>query len=318
MSAVFNIVLPVFGVILAGVLSRKTGLLGEESSEALNKFVFFVALPPLLFLTCARVPFDEILNWPFLGAYLAGCFLTLIVSAAGGLLLFAHRELPILTLHMMLSIFSNTVYLGIPLLILAYGPNGATPAIIITLVSNLVFLTLSAILIEIGQKRSLVVSGSASESGKLSVLTSSLKNPLIIAPLLGTLFSWLGIELFVPVENFLDLLARGAGATALFAMGMSLYGFSISAGALEISWVSLLKLVVHPVLTWVVGRFVFGLEEFWLETAVIIAALPAGSLVFVVAQRYNVYVQRSAAGVVVTTALSVLTMIVVFLWAAPG
>lgn len=317
MSAVFNIVLPVFGVILAGVLSRKTGLLGEDSAEALNKFVFFVALPPLLFLTCAKVPFNEILNWPFVGAYLLGCLLTILICAAGGWLFFAHRELPILTLHTMVGIFSNTVYLGIPLLILAYGAQGATPAIIVTLISNLIFLTLSAILIEIGQSKAAFKSGTAPAAGGLSVLSSSFKNPLVIAPLLGALFSWLGIELYVPIENFLDLLAQGAGATALFAMGMSLYGFSISAGAFEVGWMSFLKLVVHPLLTWLVGRFVFGLEDFWLQTAVIIAALPAGSLVFVVAQRYNVFVQRSAAGVVVTTALSVVTLIVVFLWAAP-
>jgi len=312
MSTVLNIVLPVFGVILAGVLSRKSGLLGADSSEALNKFVFYVALPPLLFLTCARVPMAEVLNWPFVNAYLLGCFLTLVISVLGGRLFFAHKRLPFLTLHAMSSIFSNTVYLGIPLLILAYGPKGATPAIIITLISNLIFLTLSAVLIESSQKTGKGVLGG------LSVLTSSLKNPLIIAPLLGAVFSALELSLYVPIENFLELLARGAGATALFAMGMSLYGFSISAGAVEIGWITLLKLIVHPLITWAVGLYVFELERFWLETAVIIAALPAGSLIFVVAQRYNVYVQRSAASVVVTTAVSVLTMTLVFLWAAPS
>jgi len=272
-SAVLNIVLPVFGVILAGVLSRKTGLLGADTSEALNKFVFYVALPPLLFLSFARVPVDDIFNWPFINAYLLGTFLTLAFSVVCAWLFFAHRELPILTLHAMLSMFSNTVYLGIPLLILAYGPVGATPAIIVTLLSNLIFLTI---------------------------------------------YTWLGWSLYVPVENFLDLLGRGAGATALFAMGMSLYGFSVSAGAVEIGWITFLKLVVHPLIVWLVVRYIFQLEQFWLETAVILAALPAGSLVFVVAQRYKVYVQRSAAAVVVTTAVSVVTMTLVFLWAAPA
>jgi len=314
-SAVLNIVLPVFGVILAGVLSRKTGLLGADTSEALNKFVFYVALPPLLFLSFARVPIDDIFNWPFVNAYLLGTFLTVVVSVVCAWFFFAHRALPILTLHAMLSMFSNTVYLGIPLLMLAYGPVGATPAIIVTLISNMIFLTLVAVLIEIGQREE--TKDGVGSAGRLSVLTSSLKNPLIIAPLLGTVYSALGLTLYVPVENFLDLLGRGAGATALFAMGMSLYGFSVSAGAVEIGWITFLKLVVHPLIVWMVVRFVFQLDEFWLETAVILAALPAGSLAFVVAQRYNVYVQRSAAAVVVTTAVSVVTMTLIFLWANP-
>ena len=311
MSAIFNIVLPVFGVILAGVLSRQSNLLGAETTEALNKFVYFIALPPLLFLSCARVPVAELLNAPFAATYISGTAVTICIAIFVGWLAFDHRELPFITLHSMTSIFSNTVYLGIPLLILAYGPKGATPAIIITLLTNVVFLTLSAVLIESSQK------SSAQNTGRFAVFLSSVKNPLIVSPLLGTAFSWLGIELFLPIENFLDLLARGAGATALFAMGMSLYGFSITAGAREIGCMSVMKLVVHPLITWIFAVYVFELDEFWMECAVIIAALPAGVLVFVVAQRYNVYVQRSAASVVATTALSVVSLAVVFLWAAP-
>ena len=70
-------------------------------------------------------------------------------------------------MHGMALIFSNTVYLGIPLLVLAYGQDGATPAVIITLFTNLVFLTLSAVLIE----------SSRMEAGrsKLGLLSSRLK-----------------------------------------------------------------------------------------------------------------------------------------------
>ncbi len=309
MSAVLNIVLPVFGIILAGVLSRKTGLLGADSAEALNKFVFFIALPPLLFLSCARVPLDQVFNWPFLATYTSGVALTLLIGLLVSVKLFHHTELPLLTLHGMSLIFSNTVYLGIPLLVLAYGETGATPAVIITLFTNLVFLTGSAVLIESSRR--------TRNSSNFSLLTSSFKNPLIIAPLLGVGYSWSGLTLYTPLEHFLDLLARGAGPTALFAMGMSLYGFSVTAGAREISWVIVAKLLLHPILTWALGRYVFGLEGFWLESAVILAALPAGALIFIVAQRYNVYVQRAAASVVMTTAVSVVTLTVVFLWADP-
>src|SRR5690606_27894378 len=66
MSAVINVALPVFAIILAGYGSGKLGLLGQASSEALNKFVYWIALPPLLFLAMARAPVAETLNWPFL------------------------------------------------------------------------------------------------------------------------------------------------------------------------------------------------------------------------------------------------------------
>ncbi len=311
MSAVLNIVLPVFGVILAGVLSRRFGLLGEDSAEALNKFVFYIALPPMLFLSCARVPIAEVINLPFIGTFILATLATIEISVVVGWLFFRHRSLSVMTLFGMATIFSNTVYLGIPLLILAYGPKGAAPAIIVTLLSNVMFLTLSAVLIESSQLAS-------RRDGKwYSVLLSSLRNPLIVSPVLGAMFSWSGLSLPLPAENLLDLLARGAGSTALFALGMSLYGFNVTAGAREIGAISLLKLLIYPLITWWVGRYVFDLQDFWLDTAVILAALPTGALLFVVAQRYSVYVQRSAATVVVTTAISVVTLAVVFVWASP-
>ena len=72
MRAIVDVVLPVFGLILAGVLAGRFRILGQESSEALNRFVYWFALPPLLFLGMARAPVHEVANLPFLGAYLGG------------------------------------------------------------------------------------------------------------------------------------------------------------------------------------------------------------------------------------------------------
>ncbi|NJN47244.1 MAG: hypothetical protein HC808_13045 [Candidatus Competibacteraceae bacterium] len=54
MQELFNIVLPVFCIILTGYLARHFDVLGETSAEALNRFVYYIAIPPLLFLTTAR------------------------------------------------------------------------------------------------------------------------------------------------------------------------------------------------------------------------------------------------------------------------
>jgi len=62
MEPVVNAVLPVFAIILCGYLAARTWLLGRESSEALNRFVFYAALPVLLFHAVARVAPSEIFN----------------------------------------------------------------------------------------------------------------------------------------------------------------------------------------------------------------------------------------------------------------
>ena len=80
MEPVFNVVLPVFAIILTGYACGRFGVLGPASSEAINKFVYFVALPVLLFHSTARVDPAEIFNWPFLAAFGAGSIVTTIAA----------------------------------------------------------------------------------------------------------------------------------------------------------------------------------------------------------------------------------------------
>ena len=75
MDALINVVLPVFGIILTGYLAGRFEALGPESAAALNRFVFYFALPCALFIFTARAPADKIFNWPFIGALVSGALL---------------------------------------------------------------------------------------------------------------------------------------------------------------------------------------------------------------------------------------------------
>jgi predicted permease len=68
-----------------------------------------------------------------------------------------------------------------------------------------------------------------------------------------------------------------------------------------------LKMVVHPVLAWLVGTYVFALEHLPLAVAVMVAALPTGINVFILAERYERYVRCTATAVLVSTAFAILS-----------
>ncbi len=307
MQELFNIVLPVFGIIFAGYASRRFGLLQDASAEALNSFAYYIALPALLFLSTSRVPVQAILNWPFIFAYLFGALITLGIALAGGRLLFVHRGLSTLALHGLAAVFANTVYMGIPLFVAAFGERGAAPAVVGAVASNLFFIGLVVLVLEISQHRR----GGSALAVK-AVAKALLSNPVLVAPTLGLAASALQIHPPVPVDRFLELLSRAAGPCALFALGLSLYGFPIRAGGREIAWLTLLKLLIHPLVTWVIVGPVLGLDPVWAASAVLLAAMPTGAIVFMFAQKYNAYVQQSATTVVITTALSLLTLGVLF------
>ena len=129
MLAVVNVVLPVFAIMAAGYLCGRLGLLGQGSSQALNGFVYYVALPALFFIATARVPVDQVLNGPFLAAYGGGVVAVVLLALAVGRWVF-RLNLAELTLHAMSAMFANTGYMGISLLFVAYGEVGRLPAII--------------------------------------------------------------------------------------------------------------------------------------------------------------------------------------------
>lgn len=306
MTAIVDVVLPVFAIMLAGYLAGRLRLLGDASSEALNGFVYYGAMPALFFVSMSSVPLAEAFDGPFLAAFGGGMAITFLTALLVGRLVFPNR-LGALGLQGVTAIFANTGYLGIPLLITAFGDTGKLPAIITTVLNGTLVLGLAVVLLELDQSRG---------AGPLRVLRNVtlgvLKSPLVLSAGAGLLASGLALEIPRPVITFGNIMGAAAGPCALFAIGLFLVGRAPKAGAFEVGWLVLLKLVVQPLVTWWLAFEVFALEPTLAAIAVILSALPTGALVFVLAQQYNIYVQRSTAAILASTVLSVVTLSLLF------
>ena len=301
MEAVFTIVGPVFGVIGAGYLAGRRGLLGAASSEALNRFVYWVAMPVLLFRAIAVTDPAVSFNGPYLAAYLAAALATATLAVAVARFGFG-RDRAQATLFGMSSIFANTGYMGIPLFVVAFGPDGTLPAVVTTV-------AMAAIVIG-GVDAALTAFASADQraGGENGALRALVRNPFLISAVLGFARAFTGRALPVPVDTFCVLLGQAAGPGALFAIGLFLVGRSVRRDVGEVVALSVFKLVVHPLITWVMLVPLFGVDPAWAIAGVVLAALPTGVNPFVLAQRHGVYEERSSVTVVVSTLGSVVTL----------
>ncbi|MGQ9369795.1 AEC family transporter [Azospirillum sp. ST 5-10] len=314
MSAVLNVALPVFAIILAGFLSGKAKLLGDSSSEALNKFVYWMALPAVLFVGTARRPLPELFNGPFIGAFLGAMLATYALGALLGWLL--HREKPaVLCMQGLTACFSNTGYMGIPLFLAAFGAERLAPAILATVIMSAIMVGIAVIWLELVQSHGKGLARSLADVGR-----AVSRNPLIVSSVLGVLWSVLlpGVDLPRPVVTFCELVGAAAGPCALVAIGLFLAGRRLRADLLEMSWIVALKLLVQPALTWALIAGPFPLDPFWAASAIILAALPTGALTFVVASQYRIYVERTSAAILISTILSVVTLSVLLALYAPA
>ena len=301
MTAVLDIVLPMFGVLLCGYLAVRGGLLRGEAVKGLTGFVFFFAIPALLFhgiVTASPGKGDEL---AIVYAYFLGC---IVLFAATMLLGRAVFRLPLREQAVMAftATFSNTVMLGIPMIYAAFGQQGVLPVTLITSFHSIILLTLATTIVELAAG-----TGRHFLRALPQTLFALLRNPLLAAILAG--FAARAAALHVPpvLDRFIALLAEAAAPCSLFALGATLTSFRIAGDKVQSGVLVVLKLVVHPLVVWLMADEVFALAPIQVAVATILAALPAGANAFILAERYGVYLERTATCVLVTTVLSVAT-----------
>jgi len=307
MEALVNVAFPIFAIMAIGFEAGRRGLLNSASTSALNRYVFLFALPAAMFAFTARAEISEVVNWPFIGAYLLGSFGTVVLAVVVAALVFRLGREEV-AFHGALASYGNAGYMGIPIFLTAFGAQGILPAFVVNLVGPMLMMALIMLVLEVMRRPDASLGEHLRGVGGVFV-----RNPVLVASVGGILFSLLSIPLPTPIGNLLDLLASSAGPTALFALGLSLAGHSLLGDLAEIGWQTVLKLLVHPALVWLCVAHVFTMDPFWAQSAIILAALPTGSSIFIVAQQYEVAVRRASATVALSTAFSVLTLSALFI-----
>jgi len=304
MLATLLLVLPVFVLVFIGYALGWTKLFPAEGRRALTNFVFYVAIPALLFRSMAGGAMVEGVNLTMLAGFfscgLAMMGLAFAVARIGFRL--PTREA---TVFAMGATFGNTVLLGIPIVNLAYGEAGAALLYSIIALHTLILMTPPMMVLEATKGAAASWQGIAGQA-----LGAIYRNPLIIALALGVAWSFTGADLPPVVADVIDKLADAATPAALFALGASLSKSKIEGVVAHALAITGLKLIVHPLLALAVGAAI-GLEGLPLAIMVLTAALPAGNNVFIVASTFGVFLRRAAAAIILTTMLAVVSTTVV-------
>lgn len=299
-GVVTHTILPLFGILVAGYLAGRLRLLPETASAALGRFTFVAAMPTLIFGKLSVVDAAAFFDWPFLGALGGGMLAVYALSFLVARIAFPDT-LTAHALHGLTAMFSSTAYIGLPLLLTAFGEAALVPAIIGAVITGVVFFPIAVVLAEIDRGR---------DTGRivLSPLLGVVRNPVLLSTAAGLAVSAAGIGIPAPVATFCDLLGAAFVPCALFSAGLFMVSGSVRGDVREVGWLVFVKLAIHPLITWWLATRVFALEGILPAIAILQAALPADVPVFVLAQHYGTFTARANAVIVWSTALSVLTL----------
>ena len=310
---IFLLMSPLLLIVLTGYCSAKFSLFSEDGNTTFTRFAFFIAMPCQLFFDFSKTPVSQSINVPYILAFVL-CMLITGSFMFSFTRFFLKKSLAESALNIMGSSQVNTAYFAIPLFILVF--NNPTPALPILIFQAVILTTIVLLIIEHDLKeKSTEKRGYYFEKIK-SVFLIVLKNPIILACILGLLFSFFNLQTPIVVNKFLELIGETAAPLALFALGQSLF-FDlkkiVGKELMEVAIITFIKLLILPTLAFFVGKYIFHLDHFWLTSLILMAAMPSPKNMFIFAVRYKLDVKKASTVVALSTLLSFVTLNVLFI-----
>ncbi|MBB5753629.1 AEC family transporter [Prosthecomicrobium pneumaticum] len=294
------IVVPIFGLIGIGYVAGWTRHLGERATDGLSEYVFGLAIPVLIFKTLSTAQLPEGGQpWGYWIAYFTGAFTVFGIGFLVARKIFGRGHLESV-MHGFATGQANTVFVGVPIILSAFGPAGAVPLFLLIAIHLPVMTTVATIFAEGADH-------GVSRASLVRLAKALARNPILFGIYAGAAAKLFGIEATGAVGSIVDMVAASAVPCALVSMGLALWRHGF-AGDLELSLtVSALKLVLHPLLVLGLTRLL-PMPPVWAGVAVVFAAMPCGVNAYLLANHYKAGVAGAASAVSLSTVISLVTI----------
>ncbi|ORE95975.1 malonate transporter [Stappia sp. 22II-S9-Z10] len=303
MGEVLSLTTPFFGLIFLGFL---VGRLARHPSTGLvwmNIFIVYLALPALFYRYLSQMPVDELGDIVYVAAA-AGATMLVTVLAFVVAMIRTRGDIAYATIMGLIGGYSNNGYLGPGMALVAIGPAATVPVALIFSAESTLFFILAPVMMALaGSNR-----GTALQT-TLRILKRIFTHPFILSVLAGVAAAVTGFQPPDAAERLITMLSGAAAPCALFAMGVTvaLQPIPSRRSVQDISLFMAMKLVLHPVVSYLVLS-ALGADPLWLTAAVLLAALPTATNVFVLASQYEVAREEASNAIMVATALAAVTV----------
>ncbi|GAB1451817.1 AEC family transporter [Draconibacterium sp.] len=288
-------VLPLFLVILAGLVFSRTKAASTTWIDILNKYALWIGFPALVIASLMHLElsgqsYSSLITTN--SVYIVSCmFLAFPIARIFKLTNRVKRSL------FLIISFGNVAYLGIPVLNNAYGEPVLPIAAIISAVYVFWLLTLGIILIEINGKDKL-------DAKKL--FFSLIKNPLLVSVFVGLAIVFFNIKLPEIAEKTILLFSNSVTAVVLFSLGifLGLHKVGEPREWLNALVLSVLTILILPFVYYLAIRNM-GMDTLQFKATILDSAMPLGLTPYAISVQYNLEVPLVSRIVVLATLLAI-------------
>lgn len=287
---------PIFLLILLGWMFRRWDFPGESFWPMAERITYHVFFPALLFNSLFTARFHEMHVVPVAMTVILSM---LMVSAV----MLALRKRTGLSGRSFSSFFQGGVrpntYVGISAAYILFDSQGLGLAALVI-----------AVMIPLSNLLSVVVVSvlcNNTQAGRLHTVSALLRNPLILACVLGIVANQVGLQLAFGTRELVTVLSQASLPLGLLSVGAGLHFQGLAAGIRIIGLTSVIKLGLLPLFAAILA-LMFGVDPDSTMVVLIFAALPCGPAAYILARQLGGDTQLIAEIITVQTLAAFLTM----------
>lgn len=302
---IFNIIAPIFLLIAIGFGIAHFKVTNKDFPKQMMTYLFWISGPAIIFDSISNSHMSQLLSPEFWLAYPLSVLLITIISVILYKATFKTSMAESINASFAVAI-KNTLLIGFPILLGLTGKHAAIPTAICVIFFSCVASPILILFYEL-QKRLQGNQATTTWSIISDTLKGTLKNPFIIATILGLLFAALGIHQPYIMSKTISYIAPSFIPCALIAVGVELRAFKMEGNINKIITVSALNLVLTPAIA-IILSYALHLSDFYATALVLYSALPTAKSLFIYAAKYEFYEQEIAAIISVTSVASIATI----------
>ena len=302
MTSLLTTVFGVFGYILVGFIIKKINIIPDQFSKIYNYVSFNALLPLALITNFWTIKFPELIVHQLILAFFGAGIIIFLIG-----FFFSKKFLNFKTddsaLFGLSACFGNSVAFGIPLMYSILGPIEAMPYMILVLFHGFIHFTYTTLIIEGYRNRSYSIFKML-----VKTITGLAKNIVLFAMFIGIVLNYSQITFPASLEIILTSITNIALPAVLISLGFTLGKFKIIKEASHSLVLTTLKNFVHPLIAFVIAKYIFSMPQLLIFIVTMAAALPSGSQTYYFSYRYNSLQKIISANIVLSTFVSFFTL----------
>lgn len=297
MPTIINSVISLFLIMLVGVYGSKKGIINSNVSKGLTGILLDITLPCMIIMSFS-FQYDEGVKSNVLKTFYYSFSVYIIIAMVSRLLMLPIKKEKKTILHFS-NIFTNTGYIGFPILNVLYGPEAVMYGSIFNIFFT-IFLWTYGIIIFKGKMEK-------KELGK--EMLKALRNPSLIAVYIGIIMMIFDLKLPQIILASTNSIGSMTGPISMIIVGSLAYKVNIKEHLKDrtVYYGITVKLIIIPAILYFLSLLIND-RTIVSNSVIILASMPAAAMTSIFADSFNIKRDYAAVFVVITTLLSVFTL----------